>query len=76
MTRPKRWYLEKDEEKNVMIKNVNGQLIKKPNAARPLGKIIQVDIATCDLFHMIIASYSIYLYNQYPIIFKTFPYSV
>ena len=46
MTRPKRWYLEKDEEKNVVIKNVNGQLLKKPNAARPLGKIIQVAIAS------------------------------
>ena len=41
MTRPKRWFLVQDTDSAVVIKNTDG-LIKKPNAARPLGKVVEV----------------------------------
>ena len=41
MTRPKKWFLVEDNDKSVVIKNTDG-LIKKPNAAQPLGKVITV----------------------------------
>ena len=41
MTRPKKWFLVQDTDQSPVIKNTNG-LIKKPNAVRPLGKIIEV----------------------------------
>ena len=45
MTRPKRWFLAaaEDDDKALVIKNNDG-LIKKPNAIRPLGKVITVSI--------------------------------
>ena len=48
MTRPKRWYLAEDADKAVVLKNNDG-LIKKPNAARPLGKVLTVSsaVTTC-----------------------------
>lgn len=46
MTRPKRWFVAAAEEddKALVIENNDG-LVKKPNAIRPLGKILMV--STC-----------------------------
>ena len=41
MTRPKRWFLVQDTDSTIVIKNTEG-LIKKPNASRPLGKVVEV----------------------------------
>ena len=45
MTRSKRWFLAaaEDDDKALVIKNSDG-LVKKPNAIRPLGKIITVSM--------------------------------
>ena len=41
MTRPKRWFLVQDTDSTFVIKNTDG-LIKKPNASRPLRKVVEV----------------------------------
>ena len=41
MTRPKRWFLVQDTDSTIVIKNTDG-LIEKPNASRPLGKVVEV----------------------------------
>ena len=41
MMRPKRWFLVQDTDSTIIIKNTDG-LIKKPNASRSLGKVVEV----------------------------------
>ena len=47
MTRPKRWFLAEDDDGAVVVKNNDG-LVKKPNAIRPLGKILTVSLRSSE----------------------------
>jgi len=43
MTRPKKWFLDEDADKGIVLKNApDGTLIKKNRATEPLGRIITV----------------------------------
>ena len=48
MMRPKRWFLAEDDDGAVVVKNNNG-LVKKPNAIRPLGKIVTVSFVAVNV---------------------------
>ena len=80
MTRPKRWFLAEDDDGAVVVKNNEG-LVKKPNAIRPLGKILTVSLAVelfahsnCPAFILKVTNADPEKYSEDPVEVKTISY--
>ena len=52
MTKPKKWYLESFENK-VVIKESDGECIRKPNAKQPLGKVVKALVSDGDMLQQL-----------------------
>ena len=47
MTKPKKWYLERNG-RGVVLKNEDNELLKKRNAKQALGRVMKVEVPDAD----------------------------
>lgn len=48
MTKPKKWYIDSDDDLKNVLKRSDGELFKKPNATSPLGPVLTVEVPLAD----------------------------